>query len=344
MVAVMIGVDPHKGSHTAVAISVAEKPLGDLRVREDSTGQAGRRWWRGRRNGRNGPGRSEGAAGLGHAAGPAARRRRGAGAGRAAEARCPGAAARRRVTRTRTIRMTPGRSRSRRCGPGPSRDVTAEDHGAVLKIWAKRHRDLARARNQVACRLHAVICDLVPGGVSKEITAGHATSVLEQVTPSGPVAAARRDLAAQFVEDLRRLDTQLRRPRRSSPRRSGHRAPPDRGIRYRPGQRRDHHRRRQRHHPVPQPRPLRRLQRHRPGRGVVRQPQDLPPVAAREPAHEPRHPHGRHYPDPPCPHRRPRLLRPENSSGKNPQRCPPLPQAEDQRRHLRPPASRRPEG
>ena len=33
MVAVMIGIDPHKGSHTAVAISPAEEPLGELRVR-----------------------------------------------------------------------------------------------------------------------------------------------------------------------------------------------------------------------------------------------------------------------------------------------------------------------
>ena len=33
MAAVMIGVDPHKGSHTAVAIGPAEEPLGELRVR-----------------------------------------------------------------------------------------------------------------------------------------------------------------------------------------------------------------------------------------------------------------------------------------------------------------------
>ena len=31
--AVMIGVDPHKGSHTAVAIGAAEEPLGQVRVR-----------------------------------------------------------------------------------------------------------------------------------------------------------------------------------------------------------------------------------------------------------------------------------------------------------------------
>jgi transposase len=41
MVAVMIGVDPHKGSHTAVAIDEREAPLGEVRVRA-SAGQAGR--------------------------------------------------------------------------------------------------------------------------------------------------------------------------------------------------------------------------------------------------------------------------------------------------------------
>ena len=39
MAAVMIGVDPHKGSHTAVAIDAAEEPLAKLRVRA-SAGQA----------------------------------------------------------------------------------------------------------------------------------------------------------------------------------------------------------------------------------------------------------------------------------------------------------------
>ena len=33
MAAVMIGVDPHKASHTAVVINAAEEPLGGVRVR-----------------------------------------------------------------------------------------------------------------------------------------------------------------------------------------------------------------------------------------------------------------------------------------------------------------------
>jgi hypothetical protein len=39
MTAVMIGVDPHKATHTAVVIGPAEEPLGEVRVRA-SAGQA----------------------------------------------------------------------------------------------------------------------------------------------------------------------------------------------------------------------------------------------------------------------------------------------------------------
>ena len=66
-----------------------------------------------------------------------------------------------------------------------SRPVMAEDYPAVLNVRAERHRDLARLRNQVACRLHAVLCDLVPGGHPKEISAAQAARILEQASPSG---------------------------------------------------------------------------------------------------------------------------------------------------------------
>jgi len=39
MTAVMIGVDPHKATHTAVVIGPGEEPLGELRIRA-SAGQA----------------------------------------------------------------------------------------------------------------------------------------------------------------------------------------------------------------------------------------------------------------------------------------------------------------
>src|SRR5207237_10024294 len=47
------------------------------------------------------------------------------------------------------------------------REVRPDDHAAVLKIWSKRYRDLGRNRAQVVCRLHAVLSELVPGGVRK---------------------------------------------------------------------------------------------------------------------------------------------------------------------------------
>jgi transposase len=90
------------------------------------------------------------------------------------------------------------------------RPVAAENHAAVLKLWSKHHRDLGRSRIQVACRLHAVACELVPGGIAKEITATHATNVLEEIEPSGAVQTARCELAAEFLQDLRRIDAQMR--------------------------------------------------------------------------------------------------------------------------------------
>jgi transposase len=95
--------------------------------------------------------------------------------------------------------------RSRTC-----RQVIADDYPVVLKVRAERHRDLARTRNQVACRLHAVLCDLVPGGHQKEISAAQAARILAQASPSGAVALARAELAAEFLADLRHLDAQLR--------------------------------------------------------------------------------------------------------------------------------------
>jgi transposase len=206
IVAVMIGVDPHKGSHTAVAIGGAEQSLGKLRV-DASAGQASQlvAWaaeW---------PERTwavEGAAGLGKLLA----QQLVAGGERVLDVPPKLASRVRLLEAGDTNKNDPNDARSVAVAALRSRavrDVAAEDHGAVLKIWARRHRDLARARNQVTCRLHAVICDLVPGGIRKEITAGHATKVLDQITPAGPIETARRDLAAQFLDDLRRLDTQL---------------------------------------------------------------------------------------------------------------------------------------
>ena len=85
------------------------------------------------------------------------------------------------------------------------REVRADDHAAVLKIWSKRYRDLGRSRTQVVCRLHAVLGELIPGGVPKAITAARAARVLKAIRPEGAVQAARWELAAAFLQHLSRM-------------------------------------------------------------------------------------------------------------------------------------------
>src|SRR5438552_3027677 len=207
MAAVMIGVDPHKGSHTAVAIDAAEVPLGELRVRA-SQAQADKlvAWaaaW---------PERTwavEGAAGLGRLLAQQL-----VAAGERVLDVQPKLASRVRLLQAGDVNKNdPNDALSVAVAALRSRtvrEVAADDYPVVLKVWSKRHRDLGRARNQVACRLHAVLCDLVPGGFGKEITAGQAAGLLQRIGPAGAVAQARYDLAAEFIEDLRRLDAQLR--------------------------------------------------------------------------------------------------------------------------------------
>jgi transposase len=202
----MIGVDPHKGSHTAVAIGASEEPLGQVRVRASAT-QAERllAWaapW---------PQRAwavEGAGGLGHLLAQQL-----VAAGERVLDVPPKLGARVRLLASGdTNKNDPNDARSVAVAALRSascRPVRADDHAAVLKVWAKRYRDLGRARTQVACRLHAVLCELVPGGVSKRITATQAARVLDQVTAAGAVAQARCELAADFLADLRRIDAQM---------------------------------------------------------------------------------------------------------------------------------------
>jgi transposase len=88
--------------------------------------------------------------------------------------------------------------------------VRADDHAAVLRVWSRRHRQLSRLRTQAACRLHAVLCELTPGGVPKVLTANRAAATLHAYRPESPAGQAWHDLADEHLDDLRRLDTRLR--------------------------------------------------------------------------------------------------------------------------------------
>jgi len=62
----------------------------------------------------------------------------------------------------------------------------------------------------VVCRLHAVLCELVAGGVFKRISAAAAGQLLAGIRPAGPWTRPRYELAAEFLAGLRRIDAQMR--------------------------------------------------------------------------------------------------------------------------------------
>jgi hypothetical protein len=162
--AVVIGVDPRRASRTAVAISAAGEPLGELRVRA-CVARAERllAWaeaW---------PQRTwavGGAGGTGHLLAQQL-----VSAGERVLDVQPKPGARVRLLAAGDVNKNdPDDARPAAIAalrsPGV-REVRPDDHAAVLKIWPKRYRDLGRTRTQVACRLHAVLGGLIPGGVPK---------------------------------------------------------------------------------------------------------------------------------------------------------------------------------
>ena len=334
MAAVMIGVDPHKATHTAVAISAAEEPLGELQVRACAARAERLLAWAAAW-----PQRTwavEGAGGLGHLLAQQL-----LAAGERVLDVPPELGARVRLLAAGDVNKNdPNDARSVAVAAlrSPVAEVRPDDHAAVLRIWSKRYRDLGRSRTQVVCRLHAVLCDLVPGGVSRPIYASRAARIGQQVTPADAVAAARCELAVAFLEDLRRIDAQIRETRKklaAAVAATGTSLTRLFGVG--PviaaaviGDVRDVSRFPNRDHFAAYD-----------GTAPIEVSSGLPAVPAREPPAQPRHLHGRSHPDPPPAQRRPRLLRQETGRGQDPQRGPARAEAAGQQRHLRLPAGRR---
>ena len=200
---VLIGIDPHKASHTAVVIDESERELARVKVAADRSQVAAllqfadcyrpRRW------------AIESAGGLGFLlaqqlvrAGedvvdvPAtlAARVRLLGSGRGSKSD-PNDALSTAIAALRDPHL---------------RTVVVEDHAMVLRLLADRHQDLTSLRTQAVCRLHALIAALTPGGVQTRISAEGAATRLRAIHPHNAVEAARKEMALELVADVRRLD------------------------------------------------------------------------------------------------------------------------------------------
>jgi transposase len=207
MAAVIIGIDPHKASHTAVAVDRSETVLGQFRVRTKAGQVDQLRAWA-----TSWPDRVwavEGAAGLGYLLSQQL-----VDAGETVLDVQPKLAAKVRLLDTgSTNKNDPNDARSIAIAALRAKGllvVSREDHVEVLKIWVRRRRELQRANNRIANRLHAVLLELVPGGFTGEISPVKAERILDQVQPADAVAAARVELATELLEDLRRNNHQRR--------------------------------------------------------------------------------------------------------------------------------------
>ena len=92
---------------------------------------------------------------------------------------------------------------------GDAAIATADDETTVFALMEERRANLAAQRVRSVNQLHALMRDLVAGGARTALTAKVASAALRSVRPSTPTEQARKALAWDLVGDIRSLDRQL---------------------------------------------------------------------------------------------------------------------------------------
>jgi len=90
------------------------------------------------------------------------------------------------------------------------RQVEPADHVEVLRLLSKRNRDLGRQRSRVICRMHSLFAELVPGGIAKEMYVSDAEALLAKLSVESPAQQMRYELTLELLDDVRRLDAQIK--------------------------------------------------------------------------------------------------------------------------------------
>jgi transposase len=204
---VLIGVDPHKAS---VAVAAVDEATGELLERagfsQDRSGLRCLERWAKRFPERRWA--MENAGGLGrHLAG------RLAGAGESVVDVPPKLSARVRVLSTGNARKNDGVD-ARATALAASRNerlaaVDPEADSEVLRLLSERREDLVAERTRALNRLHGLLRDLVPGGVTGKLSADRAAHILRGIRPQGASARLRRRLASEVLRDVRTLDRKI---------------------------------------------------------------------------------------------------------------------------------------
>lgn len=207
MTAVVIGIDPHKRSNTALVLDSQENVLAKQRFPNDRNGyQELKRFvrpWRDR------TWAVEGArgVGLGLAQRIAADGERvlNVPARLSARVRALGGSSGRKTDDADAYAVAVAGLRGRNL------QVVEPDHvRAVLKLLSDRRQQLVEQRITAVNRLHQLLAELLPGGAERRLTPVKARQLLSGVRPRDQVGKARKQLALDHAKDVERLDAELR--------------------------------------------------------------------------------------------------------------------------------------
>jgi transposase len=207
IVMTMIGIDPHKATHTAVAIDDDENVIDEFTLEASRSqterltawaDQFAKREWA-----------VESANGLGYLIGQQL-----VAAGETVFDVPPVLASRVRLM---------GSGRSQKNDPNDARAIAIaalrsdrlavvepDDHVAVLRLLVKRHRDMARLRNKHCSRLHALLIELEAGGIEGKISVTNASVLLDRIGVTDEATRYRILVAREVVDDIARLDESLK--------------------------------------------------------------------------------------------------------------------------------------
>lgn len=205
---VVIGVDPHKSSHTATVVDEdTHRQLGTLCVEASSSGYQRLRSWAGRWPQRRWA--MENAHGLGRHLTQWLLAR--------AESvvDVPTTATRRirelsRGGRRKNDVIDAAAAASVAALYGECTPVTAEGTSTVLALLEERRTNLCQQRVRAINQLHALLRDLLPGGAPTSLTADRAAQLLRAVRPAGPVERTRKQLARDLIVEIRRIDGKIK--------------------------------------------------------------------------------------------------------------------------------------
>ena len=204
---VMIGIDPHKGSHTAAMLDRRQRELRRITVRAGAHQVVS--CWSGLTVSRPRTWAVESAGGMGYLLSKQL-----VAAGEKVLNVPATLASRVRVLGTgQSTKSDPNDARSVAVAAlrAPSLAVVRRaDHTTVWRLLVKHHSDLARWRNKLCCRLHALVGELAAGGIDKQVVVNQARSLLDGIEPDDVAAAERHRQAVELVTELEHLDVVMR--------------------------------------------------------------------------------------------------------------------------------------